>query len=259
MPVLYNPRAGRARILANHLQRARIPRECLLVVGGDGTVHRLVNRGPVRSPLGLIPGGTANDLADELGVPREPARALAWLEKASPAAHDLVTINGIKIATSAGLGVPDRVVELADRWKRDRVISSLGRFVYMASTLRILAPSRVPVSRIVISHPGGDEVFRAHSVLVMNQARLGAYLRPVPGARPDDGKFDIVVFPESSGTRTLLSLASPSGLIHRQCRRASIETEVPVGLVADGERYPPNRRFEIGILEGALPVLKGAP
>ncbi|MFA9462152.1 diacylglycerol/lipid kinase family protein [Thiohalorhabdus methylotrophus] len=78
------------------LREARLDCERLLIAGGDGTVHRVVNamRGDFqRPPLALIPLGTGNDLARTLGIPFDPAEALELACTGAPRPLDLLQVD----------------------------------------------------------------------------------------------------------------------------------------------------------------------
>ena len=65
----------------------------IIAVGGDGTNHAVLNALAARPDLdftfGSLPVGTGRDWARFLGVPADPAEAVAWLGRATPAACDL--------------------------------------------------------------------------------------------------------------------------------------------------------------------------
>lgn len=256
MSFLINPSARLGTRAAELLRGYEGRQDCMLVAGGDGTVHRLINEEGTGQPLALIPSGTANDLAREIGVPLDPIRALASLEKAVPFSMDLVTVNGVRVATSAGLGLPHRIALRAERWKRQLALAPLGRWIYLVTTVRELGRFTLPVYRFRVSHFDGVEVFSGHSLLIMNQKRVGACLTLAPKARNDDGHFDIVIFRHHSGWRTLAALPWRMGLVHRRYRRARIEVDVPVPFIADGELYPETSHFDINTLPGGLKVMR---
>lgn len=256
MPLRTNPNARNGTRTAGFLRGHKMRSGYTLVAGGDGTVHRLINESDTGKSVALIPSGTANDLAREIGVPMDPLRALAALEHAVPYAMDIFTVNGVRVATSAGLGLPHRIASRAERWKKRRLCGLLGRWIYLLSTVQELARGTLPVHCFRVSHPDGVEVFLGHSLLIMNQRRVGACLTLAPDARTDDGYFDVVVFRHHSGWRTLAALPWKKGMLHRRYLKARIEVDARVPFVADGEPYPETSQFDVNMWPGWLKVMR---
>ena len=97
--------------------------DAIIVAGGDGTINEVVNGllerpdGPV--PLGLLPFGTANVLAGELGIPCRPLPAAQALLSAEPCDIHLGEVNGVAFLVMAGIGLDGRIVaRLAPSLKR---------------------------------------------------------------------------------------------------------------------------------------------
>src|SRR5947209_1075246 len=93
-----------------HIQSSQY--DAMVVVGGDGTQHQAI-RGirhfPNPVPLCTFPGGTANDLAHELGIHKDWEQAARILEKQKPELIDLIECNGVPFATVAGTGIGARL------------------------------------------------------------------------------------------------------------------------------------------------------
>jgi len=93
---------------------------CLVVAGGDGTVHALLPALVDSSLiLGLIPLGGANDLARHWGIPLDLHGALEVLGKGKPRAVDVIeTGSGTYIAGAGGIGFDVAVIERASQWRQ---------------------------------------------------------------------------------------------------------------------------------------------
>jgi diacylglycerol kinase (ATP) len=98
--------------------------DCVLVAGGDGTVSRA---GGVLArlglPLGILPGGTANDLARTLGIPADPSQTAKVILGGHRRRIDLATVNGHPFFNVASIGLS---AELADSVDRRRRLSPFG-------------------------------------------------------------------------------------------------------------------------------------
>lgn len=116
----------------------------LIVCGGDGTVFdALQGIAGSEVPLGILPVGTGNILARNLGIPRKPAEAVRWILSASPRPVPLGKISccipgGTKqswfFAMAAGMGLHATMLEIARRHQKDRT----GRTAYFAAGCKLL-------------------------------------------------------------------------------------------------------------------------
>jgi diacylglycerol kinase (ATP) len=180
----------------------------LVAVGGDGTVHVAVQAvAGTAVPFGVVPAGTGNDFAAEVGVPAQPlaaARAVAEaLRTGRTRSVDLARMSGPGgyqrwFAAVLGAGFDAIVNERANamRWPKGRRRYDLAIF---AELLR-LRPRRY---RIVLDGEPMD--VDAVLVAVGNTACYGGGMRMCPDADATDGTLDIVVAGPISRT-TLLRL-----------------------------------------------------
>ena len=148
------------------------PREVDVVVaaGGDGTVNEVIN-GLARSglPLGLLPLGTANVLAHEIGQALDPRAIAATLARGEPRPIALGCANGRRFILMAGAGFDAHVVnEVSVALKR-----RLGKGAYVLASLDQLIRFRFRRYRVRIN---GD-TYEAASVIVANGRHYaGRYL-----------------------------------------------------------------------------------
>lgn len=172
----------------------------IVAAGGDGTVSGVAD-GVVGSdvPLGILPLGTANVLARELGIPVDLDRACALLAgKHSIARIDAMQAGDHSYFTQVGVGIDSIMIRDTPTEKKKR----FGRLAYIWSALRCLFGFQPRRFRLTVdgqeSHP------RASQVLVANSGILGQPpLRWGPDIRPDDGQLDVCVV----RARTLLDYA----------------------------------------------------
>jgi YegS/Rv2252/BmrU family lipid kinase len=146
-------RATEARGDAETIARGADPDayDLLAVAGGDGTINEVIN-GLAQSPLplALIPLGTANVLANEIGLASgAAARAIA-----SGVAHPvyLGDANGRRFAMMIGIGIDARIVEGID----PRLKRASGKFAYVWSGIRSIVNYRPAVYRLVIDGKSYD-------------------------------------------------------------------------------------------------------
>ena len=219
---------------AEELARAADPAQCDAVVaaGGDGTINEVAN-GLAHSvlPLAILPLGTANVLAAELGLPRQ-VRDLAqiaafararpvWPGEAVPEG----AAAGRRFLAMAGIGFDAEVVEQLDLALKRRI----GKLAYAASIMRRLRDYRPTIYRAVID---GVPVEGASLIAAKSRFYGGRFVL-APAARLSDPALQIVLFGRAGRAAALGYMAAmAAGRLHH-CRSlrilpaASVRLEEP--------------------------------
>lgn len=159
----------------------------VFAAGGDGTVSDVVD-GLVHSsvPLGIIPTGTTNVVAQELGIPLDVDRACHMLAgNPSTMAIDAIQVGERFFILAVGAGIDAMIMELASRERKRR----FGRLAYGWSTLKVIVGMQP--RRFTIIADGKAFQMRAAVVLLSNVGTITRPLRWGPHIRPDDGRIDI--------------------------------------------------------------------
>jgi diacylglycerol kinase (ATP) len=166
----------------------------LLVWGGDGMVQRCLDTlagsadGSARSvAVGILPAGTGNLFANNLGVPIELEAALSVALGDHCRRLDLGKVNGEHFAVMAGAGFDGHLMGEADRALKRRA----GRLAYVWTGLRHVRDGTVP-ARITVD---GQVWFDgpASCVLFGNVGTITGGIEAFDDARPDDGRLDVGV------------------------------------------------------------------
>ena len=162
--------------------------DLILACGGDGTVTSCAE-GVAGSgvPLAIIPIGTGNLLARNLGLPVDLHEALRVAFTGSDQQLDAGTANTKPFVVMAGLGLDARM--LADT--SEPLKKWLGWAAYAVSAVRHLSDRPTRVTLIADDRPAIR--VRASAVVVGNVGLLRGGLPLLPDARPDDGVLDVVV------------------------------------------------------------------
>jgi len=233
--VVVTERVGHGRELAARAVKdgARL----VIAWGGDGTLNEVGSALAFTSAaLGIVPAGSGNGLARELGVARHPADAIAQAVRATPRAIDVGEIDGRLFVNLAGIGFDAHVAAKFAIPGRRR-----GALGYADLTARALA-SYVPLDYRI--HTGGKvRNTRAMLLTLANSAQYGNGARIAPGARVDDGLLDLVVFEERSRFATVCALphlfngtvANVRGCRIDRLREVTIEADHPLTFHVDGE------------------------
>ncbi|MDT9592327.1 YegS/Rv2252/BmrU family lipid kinase [Nocardioides zeae] len=214
--------------------------ETLVALGGDGTVHLALQQAvPAGVTLAVVPAGTGNDLARELGIPADPVAAADRVVAGRTREIDVLQVGDRYVATVLACGFDALVAERADAmaWPRGR-----SRYVAaVAAELRALAPRRYTLEL-------DGTVREVDGVLaaVGNTASFGGGLRITEGAEPDDGLLDVVVI-RTLGRRELVRafprLYRGTHTDHRayEHHRARSVTVAARGITAYGDGEPLGR------------------
>jgi diacylglycerol kinase (ATP) len=240
---------------ARELAAAAVRRGTKLVIawGGDGTINEVASAlafGDV--PMGIIPAGSGNGLARELGVDLRPECALVDALSATPRPIDVGDVEGRLFVNIAGIGVDAFV---ASRFSLARRRGFLG---YINITARALA-TYVPTAYRMTS--GGTTVTaRALLVTIANSAQFGNGARIAPGARVDDGLLDLVVIEERWRLATLVQLPRLftgtadriRGCTTQRIQEVTIEADQPMTYHVDGEPVVGGTRLVARVHPGAL-------
>jgi len=173
----------------------RIAREArgyhvIVAAGGDGTINEVVNGIHARDDgcnLGVVPLGTANVLARELGIDsRSPEAIVNAIMAQTPRMASLGLANGRGFSMMAGVGFDAHVVANVNT----RVKRVIGKFAYVVASLIELVRYRARTYRVEIG--GRTEI--ASSVVVANGRLYGGPYIIASRASLDDDQFQVCLF-----------------------------------------------------------------
>jgi YegS/Rv2252/BmrU family lipid kinase len=249
-------RAGHAVELARQAASEGVP--VVAAFGGDGTVGD-VARGILGSnaALGIIPMGTGNDVARNLGLPLDLNVACNTLIAGKTRRVDMGVINGTPFLNNAGLGFEARAMQ---------VMNTSIRFVRgkPAFTLAILKmfPSFQPFRMTVSKDGGPDETLSAMMLSVLNGTMYGAGMKACPDAVMDDGELDVLVIKALPKPRLLAlfpkviagqHVGHPAVQLFRaKLLRVACDPPQPLNVDGDVQGESP---VEITVRPGALAVI----
>ncbi len=239
--------------LAREAVRAGV--DLVLASGGDGTIAACVG-GIAGSgvPLGVLPCGTGNLLARNLGLPLSLDEALAVALTGSDRRLDVGAANGRPFVVMAGIGFDAEMLDGADERLKNRV----GWAAYVLSALRHLRERPV---RMTLRADGGPPQRRwASGVIVGNVGSLQGNLRLLPDAAPNDGVLDVVVL-AASGWTGWLRLAADVLLRRRTgrvtqltCHKLTVQAGRARPWEVDGEVAGTTRQLRVTLEPGCLLV-----
>ena len=249
-------RPGPKQELSALIREHRNTVDCVVLGGGDGTIQRAA-AGCLDSglPLGILPLGTANDLARTLGIPTDLVEAARLIVDGSVRRIDLSTANDVFFFNVAHIGLGARIrstlsPEIKRRW------GSLSYARALAQTFAERRPFRANVKQ-------DDRVERVRSIQIAvgNGRYYGGGMTVSEDAEIEDGLLHVYsVAPVGFWKllRTALPLMrgvanDPEAVQMLEARRLTIETDRPMQVVADGERIT-TTPVEFEVLPSAIPI-----
>jgi len=162
--------------------------DLVFVWGGDGTVQRCIDvLAGTTATLAILPAGTANLLATNLGIPADLGTAVRIGLHGPRRTLDVGVINGERFAVMAGSGLDALMIRDADSGLKDAV----GRMAYLWTGAKNVRRDPVKAKVRVDGHPwfkGG-----VTCLLVGNVGKVLGGISAFEGARPDDGRLDVGV------------------------------------------------------------------
>ncbi len=162
--------------------------DLIFVWGGDGMVQRCIDAAAGSDvAIAILPAGTANLLATNLGIPKDLAEAVAIGLNGARRSLDVGRLNGERFAVMAGAGVDARIMGGVDSATKER----FGRLAYVRSGARAMTAGR----RHMKIKVDGRTWFngKASCVLFGNVGTVTGGLCVFPDAQPDDGLLEVGV------------------------------------------------------------------
>lgn len=209
----------------------------VIAAGGDGTLNAVVSGlAGSGTALGVLPAGTMNVFARELGIPSGNfARAFEVIERGEVREVDLFLANGAPFVQMAGVGFDAMVIE-ETTWESKKM---LGPLAYLLAAVKVLGEQP---PQMIVEFAGGHRE-DAVAVLAGNGSLYGGQFKLFTNADNRDSKLDVLVFKESGYRLVLDSLRGMAlggvnlsdSTRYVQTEAFTVRSEVEVPVEVDGE------------------------
>ena len=236
--------------------------ELIFAWGGDGTVQRSIDSLVGHSiVLSILPAGTANLLATNLGIPTDLEEAVLTGLNGSNKVLDVGRMNGEHFAVMAGTGLDALMIKDADRGLKDR----FGRAAYIWTGARNVS-HKLTKTKIRID---GNTWFdgECSCILVGNVSDVLGGISVFDHARPDDGKLDVAVVTADGAmqwaralTRAVVGHADKSPLVQMTtATKIEIKMKKALPYELDGGKRPKTDLLKIKVVPNAITIRVPVP
>jgi len=265
--------AGFAEPLWYEVAKSRQVRKCakqalaegadvIFVWGGDGTVQRCIDAvAGTDAVIAILPAGTANLLATNLGIPQNIAQAVEIGLKGERRALDTATVNGEHFTVMAGAGLDALMIKDADAGLKDR----FGRAAYIWTGARNLKASPVRAKVEV----DGRQFHKGEitCVLVGNVKDVFGGIAVFDGSRPDDGLLEVGIVTAKSlgewirtvGTVVLGRTETSPFVVTARGSRIKVAFDQPTTYELDGGVRKKTEKLKIKVRPKSITVCVPVP
>ena len=212
-------------------------KKAVIAAGGDGTIGDvLTGLDGAHTPIGILPRGTANVLAAELGIPHNLRKATDVILGGRKKYIDTGFAGDKRFVLMASAGFDAQIVHDAHARRGQR----FGYLSYIMPIVRTLVKGDFPEIKVTIH----DIEYTCRHVIVANVPRYGGPFRPAPAAINNDGELDVVMYMRK-GRRNMLRYGcmavcgsrweNDADVLRIRATRVTLESEEAVPLQCDGD------------------------
>jgi diacylglycerol kinase (ATP) len=231
--------------------------DLIFIWGGDGSVQRCIDTVVGTSAtVAILPAGTANLLANNLGIPIDLEQAVRVGLAGRDRVLDTGRINGEHFAVMGGVGLDSLMIRDADSGLKDR----LGKAAYIWTGARHVR--RAPIKTTVKIDGHTWFTGKASCVLVANVGSIAGGVTAFDHADPEDGLLDVAVVTAEGAwqwaralTRATVGHAERSPLVNMtQAHSIKIVSKEPLPYELDGGARPKTKTLRIKIVPNAITI-----
>lgn len=245
----------------------------LIILGGDGTVNEALQTIPDASQitLGYIPTGSSNDLARDLGIPTDPAKALELiLHSGRPQPMDLGAVSypdgqTRRFAVSCGIGFDAAVCEesMHSRIKKFMNKLGLGKLTYLGIALRQLLAAKAISGRLTLDGKEPVDIGNMLFTACMIHRFEGGGFMFAPDADANDGILNMCAVGDLPKALILFALPTAfkgkhyrfNGVTPYTAEEITIEASSPLWVHTDGEVSRKSSRICVTCQKNAVRIL----
>lgn len=175
----------------------------IFCVGGDGTVNTILQKIADKDiKLLIVPGGTANDMATEVGMNRSIEKIIKAFQHKTSKKIDLIRINDQYMCTNGGIGCAADVANKINDYRESffgfiNLMKGVGANIYPLLFTKEMLFGKMKRYKLLLESPDLpllDPIIETPLILINNQSTLGGKFHVAPETKNHDGKFNVTIF-----------------------------------------------------------------
>lgn len=237
--------------------------DAVLSVGGDGTMHSIIQK-LAGTDIGLlvVPGGTANDFARVMGSSSNIKKIAQTIRQDTRNKIDLIEINGTFMATNGGLGfaaeVAKEINELRKAYPQFKKLMKLsGKNIYSMFLAKKMLNKEISSYKFKIESVEFNDTFYSPLILINNQPVLGGSFEVAPLTNHQDGSFNVTILKHENRLELINCMLKimngnlpkdDKNLVSFETSEAKIElldSNHDLSFFGDGELFSASREWKI--------------
>lgn len=237
--------------------------DAVLSVGGDGTVHSIIQKlAGTEVGLMVVPGGTANDFAQMMGSSSNIKKIAQTIRLNVRKKIDLININGRFMATNGGLGFAAEVAEEINDLRKNfphfkKAMKFSGKNIYGLFAAKKMLNKEISSYTFKIESQEFSNIIETPLIMINNQPMLGGTFEVAPETLHNDGTFNVTILTHENRLEMIFCLikmmrgdypANDKHIISFETKEVKIELlngAQNLSFFGDGEIFIPEKYWDI--------------
>lgn len=244
----------------NIVKRELTDHDMVVCCGGDGTLNETINGVmdmPRRVPIGYIPAGTTNDIANSLNIPTDIKNATELIKKVSPSDYDIGLFNNRYYSYVASFGAFSKASYVTSQ----KLKNKFGRAAYIAAGVSEVKD--IKNYKMRVEYDGGIIEGKFVFGTVSNSLSVGGFIKlPDNTVKFNDGKFEVILVKDFKFRKLLPIMYKVINQKYDNKEIIMFSTnkikftalEEDVAWTIDGEFAGKHREVRINVLERAIEI-----
>lgn len=244
--------------------------DTIIVVGGDGTINSVLN-GIIGSEtaIGIIPAGSANDLANYYHIPSNYSECCEMFARNKQTKVDVMAVNNHYFLTTGGVGLPAATIRAVNSARSSsgmkRVCCKLLREkMYIFGLLSALFHNLHRSQTIQLKYNNISSVYKSYSIIAGVLPYLGRYFYALPDANNQDCCMDVYMIRDNNSRFDCLKTicktisgnqSNQQNVIYLKEKSLTIISLWPLPFFGDGEILEIGNKFLLRVIPQAANII----